>query len=168
MTRNSFVLLVITACSLVALPVLAFHPSPAGAQRSPLAEGEPCPSTLYRDRTELLCRCGKTEGDEEVWGTDVYTDDSAICHAALHAGVIGELVDVVEELATVDRGAIDLCRSGRRATSTDEYGRERENENRDDAFHRNQLTCPLRREPLGLWLGVDSSTGSRSRSASSN
>jgi len=31
--------------------------------------------------------CGNTAG---LWGTDVYTADSGICRAAIHAGVIGE------------------------------------------------------------------------------
>jgi hypothetical protein len=25
----------------------------------------------------------------EVWGTMLYTDDSSICHATLHAGIVG-------------------------------------------------------------------------------
>ena len=73
-----------------AFAALLLVPSPAGAQRSPLAEGEPCPTRMYANRDELLCRCGKTEGQHDVWGTDIYTNDSALCHAAKHAGVITE------------------------------------------------------------------------------
>ena len=83
-------LMALTALALVAVPVVAFYPSSAGAQRSALFGGEPCPTVLYANREELLCSCGKTEGQHDVWGTDVYTDDSAICHAAKHFGAIGE------------------------------------------------------------------------------
>ena len=78
----------LVACSLAALPVLALYPSPAGAQRSPLAEGERCPTVMRPDISELTCSCGRTEGGANIWGTDVYTDDSSICHAAVHAGAI--------------------------------------------------------------------------------
>lgn len=78
-----------------ALSLLAIHPSSAGAQRSPLAEGEPCPSRMYGDRDDLLCHCDSTGGGNPVWGTDTYTDDSALCHAALHAGAIKETGGVI-------------------------------------------------------------------------
>ncbi|HYO45712.1 MAG TPA: LCCL domain-containing protein, partial [Gemmatimonadota bacterium] len=35
---------------------------------------------------EFECPRGGTGGN--VWGTDVYTDDSSICEAAVHAGMI--------------------------------------------------------------------------------
>ena len=40
--------------------------------------------------TPFTCRCTSeaTTNSAAVWGTDVYTDDSSICRAALHAGVI--------------------------------------------------------------------------------
>jgi hypothetical protein len=34
--------------------------------------------------------CVARNGTRPVWGTDVYTDDSSICAAAVHAGAIGE------------------------------------------------------------------------------
>lgn len=89
MTRKSLpALLALAASSTAAAVALLLVPSPAGAQRSPLAEGEPCPSRMYSDRDELFCHCGSTGGGNPVWGTDVYTDDSALCHAALHAGAM--------------------------------------------------------------------------------
>ena len=33
--------------------------------------------------------CPPADGTGNVWGTDIYTDDSSICEAAVHAGVIG-------------------------------------------------------------------------------
>ena len=80
--------LAIAASTAATLMLLSFSPSSAGAQRSPLAEGEPCPGQMYADREELVCNCSKTEGAAKLWGTDVYTDDSKLCHAALHAGAI--------------------------------------------------------------------------------
>ena len=91
MTRFSLPACAALAASVsAAFAALLLVPSAAGAQRSPLAEGEPCPTRMYANRDELLCHCGKTEGQHDVWGTDVYTDDSAICHAAKHFGAIGE------------------------------------------------------------------------------
>jgi tetratricopeptide (TPR) repeat protein len=46
-------------------------------------------SSRYRN-DELSCHCGPGSMDGSVWGTDVYTDDSSICAAARHAGVVGE------------------------------------------------------------------------------
>ena len=88
-------LMALTALALVAVPVVAFYPSSAGAQRSALFGGEPCPTVLYPDRQELTCSCGKTEGQHDVWGTDVYTDDSALCHAAKHFGAIDEAGGII-------------------------------------------------------------------------
>jgi hypothetical protein len=64
-----------------------------------IVEGGPCPETaellLGTDRV-LVCHCPAErtvdEGftfDRGVWGTDVYTSNSLVCPAALHAGVIG-------------------------------------------------------------------------------
>jgi hypothetical protein len=55
---------------------------------------EPCPTTLSINRdlpTPFRCTCsaGAAYLGGAVWGTDVYTDDSALCIAAVHAGAIG-------------------------------------------------------------------------------
>ena len=73
---------------------------------SPLGGPEPCPGSLVINRnlpTPFTCTCSgeaarSTSG--AVWGTDVYTDDSDLCRAALHAGVIG-----------ADGGPITVARS---------------------------------------------------------
>lgn len=53
------------------------------------------PTTSFR----VVCPVGCTGAT--VWGTDVYTDDSAICVAAIHAGLHtdqgGQLLVVIEE-----------------------------------------------------------------------
>jgi hypothetical protein len=57
------------------------------------AELDPCPSNAseYRD-TDVMIECACTAeaaSSGPVWGTGTYTDDSRVCRAALHAGVIG-------------------------------------------------------------------------------
>lgn len=71
----------------------------------PVAPGpERCPAQLGINRnlpTPFKCRCDAAAmPDGYVWGSDVYTDDSRLCRAALHAGVItpsGGVVTVVRE-----------------------------------------------------------------------
>ena len=59
-----------------------------------------CPEKLVGGQPSLLCDCpSEATATGSVWGSDAYTDDSAICRAALHAGAIGTgggLVFVVE------------------------------------------------------------------------
>jgi hypothetical protein len=60
--------------------------APARAQPSP----QICPEKLVSGVASLLCTCpAEATASGSVWGADVYTDDSSICRAALHAGVIG-------------------------------------------------------------------------------
>jgi hypothetical protein len=54
---------------------------------------QPCPRSLSINRdvpTPFTCICGNqgTRRGGSVWGTDVYTERSDLCSAALHAGVI--------------------------------------------------------------------------------
>jgi hypothetical protein len=52
-----------------------------------------CPSSgtsLANGRQSLTCRCGaEAMSQGTVWGNETYTTDSAICRAALHAGLLG-------------------------------------------------------------------------------
>ena len=68
------------------------------------AQAEPCPSVLSINRdlpTPFVCRCDDTSlMQRSVWGSDYYTDDSSLCRAAVHAGVIkpsGGTVTVMRE-----------------------------------------------------------------------
>jgi hypothetical protein len=62
--------------------------APARAQPGGAALQQ-CPERLT-GRPSLLCDCpSEATASGSVWGADIYTDDSAICRAALHAGVIG-------------------------------------------------------------------------------
>ena len=53
---------------------------------------DPCPKYLGINRalpTPFTCSCSaQATTESSVWGTDVYTDDSGLCRAAVHAGVI--------------------------------------------------------------------------------
>ncbi len=70
-----------------ALPLAQY----GSAQRA----AEVCPqnATALRDTgVTVSCRCTAdltSDGAGSVWGTDVYTDDSSICRAARHSGLIG-------------------------------------------------------------------------------
>jgi hypothetical protein len=121
MNRDSLpAFLAIATSSVAGLLLLAFYPSPADAQRSPLAEGEACPSTMYTDRDELLCHCDETVGGNRVWGTDIYTDDSALCHAALHAGAIPQSGGVIHVSRAPGRSS--YRGSTRNGVASDDYG----------------------------------------------
>ena len=49
-----------------------------------------CPDRLAAGTGALHCVCpSEATATGSVWGSDLYTDDSAICRAALHAGAIG-------------------------------------------------------------------------------
>ena len=89
MTRNVLTaLLAIATGFAVSLMLPALYSLPAQAQRSPLADGEPCPSYMYKGRDELFCHCGSTAGGNKVWGSDSYTDDFGIVPSPRHAGTI--------------------------------------------------------------------------------
>jgi hypothetical protein len=58
---------------------------------------EACPDRLAEGTPSLVCRCGSDSlSGGSIWGSDVYTADSPICRAAVHAGVIGPGGGVVE------------------------------------------------------------------------
>ena len=74
-------------------------PVPASA-----AQAEPCPVRLSINRklpTPFSCRCDAASMLEgAVWGSEVYTDDSSLCRAGVHVGVIppaGGTLTVVRE-----------------------------------------------------------------------
>ena len=67
--------------------------------------GQPGHQPRPADAVHLqLQRRGCRRSSGAVWGTDVYTDDSDLCRAALHAGAIGH-----------DGGPITVARSEGRA-----------------------------------------------------
>ena len=69
-------------------PVEPAAAAPASAAAAPGLDA--CPERLPAGTAELACHCtGEAMAIGEVWGAGPYTDDSAICRAALHAGAIG-------------------------------------------------------------------------------
>lgn len=75
----------IFSLSLVAGAGLAFSIAPAEAGQAAAA----CPEKLV-GQDSLICGCtGEAAASGSVWGSDLYTDDSNICRAARHAGMIG-------------------------------------------------------------------------------
>ena len=79
------------ADSVTVAPVPAQPSAPAQAAMAG-AQADPCPIRLSINRelpTPFTCMCNAQKIQEgAVWGTDTYTDDSGLCRAALHAGVI--------------------------------------------------------------------------------
>jgi hypothetical protein len=71
-------------CTLFGAGLAAFI-LPAQAQKP----GPPaCPERLV-GQASLVCACSaEAAASGSVWGDDLYTDDSAICRAAVHAGTI--------------------------------------------------------------------------------
>lgn len=69
-----------------ALALLLVAPLAMAAQ---VEEPPPCPHQFDAASDALDCACSAEAAQNgNLWGTDVYTADSALCPAALHAGVI--------------------------------------------------------------------------------
>ncbi len=84
-----------------------------------------CPATASqwrgrRSGTRCYCPPSATATQGTVWGSDIYTDDSAICRAALHAGVIARSGGAV--LITPLPGRSSYAGSARNGVSTTSYG----------------------------------------------
>ncbi|XP_053549096.1 mucin-12-like [Bombina bombina] len=73
-------------------PVLTINPTPSVTFTSNLPKVTAlCSSTadyLTKPITEVMCPAGCLDESGNVWGSRVYTDDSSICRAAIHAGEI--------------------------------------------------------------------------------
>jgi hypothetical protein len=83
-----------------------------------------CPSNARNlrgtgDTVECSCTAAAASGGS-VWGTDVYTDDSSLCRAALHAGVIGR--DGGDVTFTVAGGRPSYAGSTQNAVESRNYG----------------------------------------------
>ena len=109
--------LALALCSTAAVLLLALSPSPAGAQRA----GDLCPATMPSSASQLECSCPATAGGASVWGTDFYTDDSSLCHAAVHAGAIPATGGTIRVRAMPGRDYYSGSR--RNGISTGDYGR---------------------------------------------
>lgn len=76
------------ALGTVLIASLALSAHAAEADNS--GSAPPCPVTFktYTGTEPLTCACPSGVAVGNVWGTDIYTNDSAVCRAALHAGAI--------------------------------------------------------------------------------
>jgi hypothetical protein len=73
------------------------------------------------DGTSWLLRCPACAADVgRLWGTDVYTDDSSVCAAAVHAGTITRAGGVV--LVTMTSGQPTYAASERNGIRSVDYG----------------------------------------------
>ncbi len=84
-----------------------------------------CPGNMVNYRTQpgfqLLCHCtSQAAGSGAVWGTDLYTDDSTLCRAALHAGAISSSGGSV--LVTMAGGSTSYTGSTRNGVTSFNYG----------------------------------------------
>ncbi|WP_372841561.1 LCCL domain-containing protein, partial [Phaeovulum sp.] len=48
-----------------------------------------CAYNMPTDQTDYVCNCTPNDFDGSIWGSGIYTSDSSICTAALHAGAVG-------------------------------------------------------------------------------
>ena len=66
----------------------------AAPKPEPTVSDKKCPTNFksipsLNASTSITCTCDASKtGSGPVWGTDIYTQDSSICRAAVHAGVI--------------------------------------------------------------------------------
>ncbi len=83
-----------------------------------------CPGSLAEaSQSSLTCSCREKDTERGgVWGTDVYTKDSSICGAAVHAGVIPATGGTVKVKASPGRGEYNgTHRNGKRSSDYGAY-----------------------------------------------
>ncbi|WP_368671292.1 LCCL domain-containing protein [Corallococcus exiguus] len=69
--------------------------------------------------TQIRCGCGAV-GAGAVWGTDLYTDDSSVCVAAVHAGAITTAGGTV--VVAIQPGQASYTGTTRNGITTLSYG----------------------------------------------
>jgi hypothetical protein len=70
--------------------------------------------------TTITCTCNAGASAGPLWGTDIYTQDSSICKAAVHAGVIPASGGTVTAKAAV--GCQSYASTERNGVSSDKWG----------------------------------------------
>lgn len=102
-----------------------YHPAIHFAGTPQAAEPAPCPARLSINPnlpTPYTCVCSSEAMHAgAVWGTDVYTADSQLCGAALHAGKLGEGGGPVTVLLADGRAL--YAGSSRNGLVSHDYGR---------------------------------------------
>jgi hypothetical protein len=89
--RHSIVFVSLAALAFVATPLVAgckkveaTHVGACTARFQDLPPGKEADSPV-----KCTCSAADTTTGGSVWGSETYTDDSSVCRAAVHAGVIG-------------------------------------------------------------------------------
>lgn len=85
----------------------------------------PCSQTVeglrYGAGAVVIVNCGEgCENSKTVWGDGLYTKDSPICKASIHAGVIGKSGGKVK--VTVQPGQDSYKGSTKNGITTEKYG----------------------------------------------
>lgn len=111
-----------------ALAAFAFLSATAlGAQAQQQIDWSTTAQSLAGDppsQFELVCPALGKDVFHSVWGTDVYTDDSSICTAAVHAGVITTEGGAVTVAIAPGQASYEASeRNGVTASSWGEWGR---------------------------------------------
>jgi LCCL domain len=137
------IVLLLAACSSGASPTpTAVQATPTAAPASPTeeanatsspAEATATPDTTVRDAWRASASVHRGQNDEQfeydcppggepfnVWGDDIYTDDSSVCTAAVHAGVI-TLAEGGSVTIEIRPGEDEYESSDRNGISTFEY-----------------------------------------------
>lgn len=96
---------------------MAAGPIPIGWDTSLDATGQ---AGMVGATLQLICPPGQA-GTAAVWGSDVYTSDSAICLAAQHRGVIAPMVGGLVQVLVLGRQEI-FAGSMRGGVSSSDYG----------------------------------------------
>ncbi|MBL8704497.1 MAG: caspase family protein [Rhodospirillales bacterium] len=101
----------------------------APAPEKQRAVAEPCPGEFDDAPAPvevLTCHCSAASVAEDlsVWGTDIYTSDSAICVAARHAGAVGGRGGTVTlQAATGQSSYVGTTRNGVTSSSYEDWPR---------------------------------------------
>jgi hypothetical protein len=106
------------------MTVYALTAEPLGAQLASLGVISSATAAPFRyqigRRVTYVCPAVAASQDVVVWGTDVYSFDSAVCPAAVHAGVLGQ-----QQAGTVTfligPGSASFTGSVRNGVTTDSY-----------------------------------------------
>ena len=112
-----------TTSAAVSPPAIPAPPGVEPKAASSAAVG-PCPLRLSINRelpTPFTCHCDAARVQQgSVWGSDVYTDDSGLCRAAVHAGVIAAAGGTLTVIR--DAGRALYVGSRRNGIETSDYG----------------------------------------------
>lgn len=102
----------------------AFEGAELGEPEDDVAAVEACPDDagdLRGGEDPVTCSCSAdATAAGSVWGTDIYTDDSSICRAAVHAGVI--TTDGGDVTFTLEDGQENYAGSAANGVDSRDYG----------------------------------------------